>query len=106
MTEEKPLSKSQPESWLEGWKLARFRDGFFLGFFFALILQLGIVEITTSLQKAIVATLLLLGIVVSLNQAMRRKSLISPPWDGFISGFGTFIGFIDLIFPQLSILVS
>jgi hypothetical protein len=84
--------------------LARFKDGFFLGFFFALVLQLGIINITTSLQKLIATVLLLVGIVVSINQAIRRKSLISPPWDGFISGFGTLLGIISLVFPQLSIL--
>jgi len=38
---------------------------------------------------------------VSVNQAIRKKSLINPPWDGFISGFGTFVGIVDLLFPFL-----
>jgi hypothetical protein len=56
------------------------------------------------LQKLIVFVLLLSGIITSINQALRRKALISPPWDGFISGFGCLIGLIDLLYPNLSIL--
>ena len=84
--------------------MATFKDGFILGIISALVLQLGIINITTSLQKLIIIILLIAGILTSINQALRRKSLISPSWDGFISGFGTLIGIIDLMFPQLSIL--
>jgi len=98
---EKPLSEPQ-ESWLEDWKLLTFKDGFIVGMFSALILQLGIIKITTALQNFILLILLISGIVVSINQAFRRKALLNPSWDGFISGFGTLIGIINLILPQLS----
>jgi hypothetical protein len=104
MKKENPLRKPSEESWIEGWQLATFKDGFFLGVFFALILQLGIINITTSLQRFIVFVLLLAGIITTLNQAFRRKALISPSWDGFIAGFGWLIGIIDLLYPNLSIL--
>jgi hypothetical protein len=106
MTEEKSICDSKQESWLESWVLVRFKDGFFLGFVIALALQLGVINITTLEQKTIVGIFLLIGILISVNQAIRRKSLISPAWDGLISGFCTCIGIIDLIFPQLSILTS
>ena len=98
---EKPLSESQ-ETWLEKWKLVTFKDGFIVGMFSALILQLGIINITTSLQNLILLILFIAGIAVSLNQAFRRKALINPTWDGIISGFGTLIGILNLILPQLS----
>jgi hypothetical protein len=92
------------KSWFEDWKLARFRDGFVIGIFVALVLHLGIINITTSMQKAILVILLFVGIGISINQAFRKKSLISPPWDGFISGFGTLVAIIELLLPQSSIL--
>ena len=104
ITEEKHLFKPQEEPWFDEWKLATFKDGFIIGIFSALVLQLGIINVTTPLQKSIVFVFLLFGILTSVNQALRRKSLISPPWDGFFSGFGTLMGIIDLLFPQLSIL--
>jgi hypothetical protein len=91
------LSTSKNRTLFEELGLATFRDGFIVGLFSALILQLGIIDITTVTQRAIVFVLLGAGILVSVNQAVRRKSLISPPWDGFISGFGTFIGIIELL---------
>lgn len=91
------LSISENRTLFEELGLTTFRDGFIIGLFSALILHLGIIEITTALQTAIVLILLIVGILVSVNQAMRRKSLISPPWDGFISGFGTFVGIVELI---------
>jgi hypothetical protein len=97
-------SKSEDKTLFEELGLATFKDGFGLGIFVALVLQLGIINITTSMQKAIVLVLLLAGMLTSINQALRRKALISPPWDGFISGFGTLIGIINLLFPQFSIL--
>jgi len=100
---EKPLCEPQ-ETWLEDWRLVTFKNGFIIGMFSALILQLGIIKVTTAMQNFILVILLLAGIVVSINQAFRRKALISPSWDGFISGFGTLIGIINLILPQLSIL--
>jgi len=101
---ENHLSKSQEPSWFDEWKLATFKDGFIIGVFSALVLQLGIINVTTVLQKSIVFAFLLFGIFTSINQALRRKALISPPWDGFLSGFGTLIGIIDLLFLYLSIL--
>lgn len=100
---QKPLTESHEESWLEGWKLTTFKEGFGVGAFLALILQLGIINITVSTLKFFVFVFLLVGILVSVNQAIRRKSLISPAWDGFVSGFCTVIGIIDLLLPQLSI---
>jgi hypothetical protein len=91
------LSKSEDKTLFEELGLATFRDGFILGLLSALVLHLGIIDIRTSMQRAIVYILLLCGILISVNQAIRRKSLISPSWDGFISGFGTFIGIIDLM---------
>lgn len=91
------LSMRENRTLFEELGLATFRDGFIMGLFSALVLHLGIIEITTALQRAIVLSLLVVGILVSVNQAMRRKSLITPPWDGFISGFGTVIGLVDLM---------
>jgi len=87
---------------LEEIGLATFKDGFTIGIFVALVLQLGIIKITTSMQEAIVSILLLVGIITSVNRAYRRKALINPPLDGFISGFGTLIGLINLIIPKIA----
>jgi uncharacterized membrane protein HdeD (DUF308 family) len=103
LVKENALSRTT-ESSFEEWKLVTFKDGFIVGIFAALVIQLGIINITTSMQKAIVGILLLAGLVTSINQAFRRKALINPSWDGFISGFGTLVGIINLLYPQLSIL--
>jgi hypothetical protein len=78
--------------------LATFQDGFFIGTFIAIFLRLGIIQIVSPLERLLTFTLLMLGIAVTVNKAFRRKSLTSsPPWDGFISGFGVVFGVINLI---------
>ena len=71
-----------------------FRQGFIVGALFALLLRYGIVTIT--IEREITLILLVLGIFIAFHQAFRRKSLINPPSDGFISGFGTILGMFGL----------
>jgi len=97
MKEENSLNEKEQKSLLEEIGLATYRDGFAVGVFIALILKLGIIEITTSMQSIIVFILLSIGVIITINKAFSRSSLISPPWDGFFSGFGVVFGVISLI---------
>jgi hypothetical protein len=42
----KSFNDSRDSSWFENWKLTTFKHGFGIGMFVALVLQLGIIEIT------------------------------------------------------------
>jgi len=77
--------------------LATYLDGFLIGFFIAFILRLGIIQIVTPLEKLLIFSVVIFGVVLTFNKAFRRKSLITPPWDGFISGFGVVLGIISII---------
>lgn len=77
--------------------LATYKDGFTLGGILALILELGIVQITTRLQEFIVFSLLVFGIFVAIHKVYTGSALINPPIDGFISGFGVVFGAINII---------
>jgi hypothetical protein len=103
MSQESSISREKPESWVEEIGLATYKDGFTLGGFPALILQLGIIKITTKLQEFIVFILLLLGIFVAIHKVYTNHPLINPPVDDFISGFGVVLGaitFIETYFPS------
>ena len=100
MQEKNGLNSGSLEVLLKEFGLATYKDGFFVGLLAALILKLGIANIATGMQEFIIWVLLCTGIIVSINQAIRRKALINPPWDGFISGFGILIGLLELL-PRL-----
>ena len=97
MTKESSLYPEKLKSLLEEFGLATYEDGFIVGALFAIVLHLGIIKIVTPLDNILVTVLLIAGILVALNKAFSRGSLISPPWDGFISGFGVILGGINLI---------
>jgi hypothetical protein len=77
--------------------LATFKDGFIIGTFISIIFQLGIIQVTTPFDKILVFFLMMLGIAVGFYKPFKRRSLISPPWDGFISGFGVILGCVNLL---------
>lgn len=101
--EEKPLSTSPKEPWLEGWIPMTYKQGFKVGFVLAIILQAGILNIPISTLRFVVILFLAAGVVTSTNEAFSRSALINPQWDGLISGFCTFAALIDLIFYQFSV---
>jgi hypothetical protein len=88
---------SEKDTIWEKLDLATFRDGFLGGTLFAIGIQLGIVKIVDPLGTILVFLLLILGIATAINKAFSRGSLISPPWDGVISGFGVVLGIFQII---------
>jgi hypothetical protein len=72
-----------------------FKEGFIIGAFMAFLLHLGFLTVT--IERETTTILFVLGLFVTLHQAFRRKSLINPPIDGFISGFTTTVGAFDFI---------
>jgi hypothetical protein len=97
MRDRKDLLAQTKTSIFEEWGLATYLDGFLIGFFIAFILRLGIIKIVTPLEKLLIFSVVIFGVVLTFNKAFRRKSLITPPWDGFISGFGVVLGIISII---------
>jgi len=77
--------------------LATFRDGFIGGTLFAIVMQLGIVKVIDPFGRILVFVLLILGIATAINKTFSRGSLISPPWDGVIAGFGVVLGVFQVI---------
>lgn len=106
ISEKNSLYRGKEKTIWEEITLATFRDGFIIGAIFALVLELGIIKIVTPLDKLIVFILLVSGIATSVNKAFSRGSLISPPWDGAISGFGVILGIVSIlqvyVFPYLA----
>jgi hypothetical protein len=92
----KNISKNG-ESFFEAWRLATFKDGFIIGAFFSLVFQLGIIQVAEPFDRILVFSLSILGVAVGFYKPFARKSLISPPWDGTISGFGVILGLVTLL---------
>jgi len=83
---------------LSGMGLATKWDGLIVGVIFALALHSGILKIEIGLSQTIVVWLLLLiGVFVALYNAKKRKSLFSPPVDGFVMGFGILYSVLNII---------
>jgi hypothetical protein len=72
-----------------------FKEGFIIGALMAFLLRLGF--LTFIIEREMTTILFVFGLFVTLHQTFRRKSLINPPSDGFISGFTTTVGTFDFI---------
>jgi len=75
--------------------LATFKDGFIVGILGAIALQLGIFTIQALQQIVAIYLLLGLSIIVTFARMWKRRSIFSPPVDGFILGFGWLFSLIN-----------
>jgi hypothetical protein len=91
------LNKDKDTSIWDAIDMATFKDGFAGGALFAIAIQLGIVNILSPFDRVLVFVLLILGIGTTVNKLFSRGSLISPPWDGVVSGFGVILGILNII---------
>jgi len=69
-----------------------YKDGFIMGIifgFFATFISLGCTTLSVEWQhfiKSLIQSMFILSVIITANQAFRRKSFFSPKWDGFITG--------------------
>ena len=92
------MSNTQNEQgFLAGIGLASRRDGLIAGVVAALIIRAGIVRIVVMEQSLAGWLLLALAFFLTVYDAVKRRSLFSPPIDGFIIGFGWLFGLLSLL---------
>jgi len=68
-------------------------NGFLFGAIAGLALRLGIVRVTFDIATIFIA----IGAVITLYRHLKRRSMINPTSDGFITGFCWVYGVLNLL---------
>jgi len=77
--------------------LATAKDGFIAGIVVAIILELGIIKIEGIQQAVAIWLLLVVALYLTYHHLVHHQSLISPPLDGFVIGFGWVFGILNVV---------